>query len=211
VDLHRGEPARVPAGVYSICVRPLGEARDERFGPQRGPTYTYTFNGITGQKLAMVTCNGTNYPAYPGCGVVGQNVYYDSECPIRRRWRDLGVWRTSRPAGANEDAPSNAIKRLENGTRLVLEPTLCQTTDGGQHWRRPTLYQAGNLAPGYRVIDAQMEGAETTGSRVLHTSDAEHTGIWRISTEEVVRESGTSPTTARRSGTCICFRPDGGC
>jgi RHS repeat-associated protein len=40
------------------------------------PNYSYTFYGVTGQKLAMVTCNGSNYPAYPTCAIVGQNVYF---------------------------------------------------------------------------------------------------------------------------------------
>src|SRR5580658_7925463 len=41
------------------------------------PNYTFNFYGITGQKLAMVTCNGaSNYPDYPSCAIVGQNVYF---------------------------------------------------------------------------------------------------------------------------------------
>jgi RHS repeat-associated protein len=46
--------------------------------PYQGPnpTYNYNFYGITGQKLAMLTCNGSNYPAYPTCAITGQNVYF---------------------------------------------------------------------------------------------------------------------------------------
>jgi RHS repeat-associated protein len=40
------------------------------------PNYTYTFYGITGQRLATLNCNGSNYPAYPNCTITGQNVYY---------------------------------------------------------------------------------------------------------------------------------------
>jgi RHS repeat-associated protein len=43
-------------------------------GPK--PQYTYTFYGITGQALARLTCNGSNYPSYPTCAIVGQNVYF---------------------------------------------------------------------------------------------------------------------------------------
>ena len=46
--------------------------------PESGsqPNYTYTFYGITGQRLATLNCNGSNYPAYPNCTITGQNVYY---------------------------------------------------------------------------------------------------------------------------------------
>jgi RHS repeat-associated protein len=40
------------------------------------PTYTYNFYGITGQRLATLTCNGSNYPSYPTCAITGQNVYF---------------------------------------------------------------------------------------------------------------------------------------
>jgi RHS repeat-associated protein len=43
-------------------------------GPK--PQYTYTFYGITGQALARLTCNGSNYPSYPTCAIMGQNVYF---------------------------------------------------------------------------------------------------------------------------------------
>ena len=40
------------------------------------PNYTYSFYGITGQRLATLNCNGSNYPAYPVCSITGQNVYF---------------------------------------------------------------------------------------------------------------------------------------
>jgi RHS repeat-associated protein len=40
------------------------------------PTYTYNFYGITGQRLATVNCNASNYPTYPTCAITGQNVYF---------------------------------------------------------------------------------------------------------------------------------------
>ena len=40
------------------------------------PVSQYNFYGITGQRLATVTCDGGNYPAYPTCAVTGQNVYF---------------------------------------------------------------------------------------------------------------------------------------
>src|ERR1039458_2125913 len=40
------------------------------------PISQYNFYGITGQRLATVTCDGRNYPAYPTCSVSGQNVYF---------------------------------------------------------------------------------------------------------------------------------------
>jgi RHS repeat-associated protein len=38
--------------------------------------YIYTFYGITGQPLATLNCNISDYPAYPSCWIAGQNVYY---------------------------------------------------------------------------------------------------------------------------------------
>ena len=55
-------------------------------GPQ--PQYTYTFYGITGQPLAMLKCNGSNYPAHPVCSIVGQNVYYGSKLIV---WGGVSV------------------------------------------------------------------------------------------------------------------------
>jgi RHS repeat-associated protein len=41
------------------------------------PNYTYSFYGITGQRLATLNCNGSsNYPNYPTCTITGQNVYF---------------------------------------------------------------------------------------------------------------------------------------
>jgi len=40
------------------------------------PNYTYSFYAITGQRLATLNCNGSNYPAYPVCAITGQNVYF---------------------------------------------------------------------------------------------------------------------------------------
>ena len=40
------------------------------------PNYTYSFYAITGQRLATLNCNGSNYPAYPVCSITGQNVYF---------------------------------------------------------------------------------------------------------------------------------------
>jgi len=66
-----------PANIYAYD--PWGKRVMSGYNPSYGsplPNYNYTFYGITGQKLAMVTCNGSNYPAYPTCAIVGQNVYF---------------------------------------------------------------------------------------------------------------------------------------
>jgi hypothetical protein len=47
------------------------------------PNYNNTFYGITGQKLAMVTCNGSSYPNYPTCAIVGQNVYFGKKLIVQ--------------------------------------------------------------------------------------------------------------------------------
>jgi RHS repeat-associated protein len=66
-----------PANIYAYD--PWGKRVMSGYSPNYlnpQPTYNYTFYGITGQKLAMVKCNGSNYPAYPTCAIVGQNVYF---------------------------------------------------------------------------------------------------------------------------------------
>ena len=66
-----------PANIYAYD--PWGKRVMSGYNPNYTspqPSYNYTFYGITGQKLAMVTCNGSNYPAYPTCAIVGQNVYF---------------------------------------------------------------------------------------------------------------------------------------
>ena len=67
-----------PANVYAYD--PWGKRVMSGFNPapESGsqPNYTYTFYGITGQRLATLNCNGSNYPAYPNCTITGQNVYY---------------------------------------------------------------------------------------------------------------------------------------
>jgi RHS repeat-associated protein len=66
-----------PANIYAYD--PWGKRVMSGYSPNYlnpQPIYNYTFYGITGQKLAMVTCNGSNYPAYPTCAIVGQNVYF---------------------------------------------------------------------------------------------------------------------------------------
>ena len=66
-----------PANIYAYD--PWGKRVMSGYNPNYSspqPSYTYTFYGVTGQKLAMVTCNGSNYPAYPTCAIVGQNVYF---------------------------------------------------------------------------------------------------------------------------------------
>jgi len=66
-----------PANIYAYD--PWGKRVMSGYSPNYlnpQPTYNYTFYGVTGQKLAMVTCNGSNYPAYPTCAIVGQNVYF---------------------------------------------------------------------------------------------------------------------------------------
>jgi YD repeat-containing protein len=66
-----------PANIYAYD--PWGKRVMSGYNPNSNspqPNYNYTFYGITGQKLAMLTCNGSNYPAYPTCAIVGQNVYF---------------------------------------------------------------------------------------------------------------------------------------
>jgi RHS repeat-associated protein len=66
-----------PANIYAYD--PWGKRVMSGYNPNYNsplPNYSYTFYGVTGQKLAMVTCNGSNYPAYPTCAIVGQNVYF---------------------------------------------------------------------------------------------------------------------------------------
>jgi RHS repeat-associated protein len=69
-----------PANVYAYD--PWGKRVMSGYNPApivQGPSqpnYTYTFYGITGQRLATLNCNGSNYPAYPNCTITGQNVYY---------------------------------------------------------------------------------------------------------------------------------------
>jgi RHS repeat-associated protein len=66
-----------PANIYAYDPwgkRVMSGYNPSFYSPQ--PTYNYTFYGVTGQKLAMVTCNGSNYPAYATCAIVGQNVYF---------------------------------------------------------------------------------------------------------------------------------------
>jgi RHS repeat-associated protein len=66
-----------PANIYAYD--PWGKRVMSGYNPNYNspqPAYNYTFYGITGQKLAAVTCNGSNYPAYPTCAIVGQNVYF---------------------------------------------------------------------------------------------------------------------------------------
>jgi len=68
-----------PANIYAYD--PWGKRVMSGYDPSpysshTQPNYSYTFYGITGQKLAMVTCNGSNYPSYPTCAIVGQNVYF---------------------------------------------------------------------------------------------------------------------------------------
>jgi RHS repeat-associated protein len=45
-------------------------------GGEPQPMYNYSFYGITGQKLAALKCDGSNFPAYPTCWIAGQNVYF---------------------------------------------------------------------------------------------------------------------------------------
>jgi RHS repeat-associated protein len=66
-----------PANIYAYD--PWGKRVMSGYNPNYSspqPNYTYTFYGVTGQALARVTCNGSNYPAYPTCAIVGQNVYF---------------------------------------------------------------------------------------------------------------------------------------
>ena len=66
-----------PANIYAYD--PWGKRVMSGYNPNYyspKPNYSYTFYGVTGQKLATVTCNGSNYPAYPTCAIVGQNVYF---------------------------------------------------------------------------------------------------------------------------------------
>ena len=56
------------------------------------PTINYNFYGITGQRLAMVTCHGQNNQRGT-CTVAGQNVYFGNAF-------DIQEWPTSPiPAG----------------------------------------------------------------------------------------------------------------
>jgi RHS repeat-associated protein len=67
-----------PANIYAYD--PWGKRVMSGFNPApwsgSQPNYTYTFYGITGQRLATLNRNGSNYPAYPICAITGQNVYY---------------------------------------------------------------------------------------------------------------------------------------
>jgi RHS repeat-associated protein len=67
----------LPIGAESVVLQRYGGmfwTADPYEAPN--PTYNYNFYGITGQKLATLTCNASNYPAYPTCAITGQNVYF---------------------------------------------------------------------------------------------------------------------------------------
>jgi RHS repeat-associated protein len=80
VEQNLGYYSTSPVNIYTYD--PWGKrvmsGTDSFGGPNGAPTpnYTYTFYGITGQPLATLNCNGSNYPAYPVCAITGQNVYY---------------------------------------------------------------------------------------------------------------------------------------
>ena len=80
VEQNLGYYSTSPVNIYTYD--PWGKrvmsGTDSFGGPNGAPTpnYTYTFYGITGQPLATLNCNGSNYPAYPICAITGQNVYY---------------------------------------------------------------------------------------------------------------------------------------
>ena len=76
-----------------------------------------------------------------------------------------------RPAKEDEYAPNNATRMSASGVRLVLQPIIFRTNDGGNHWIRQGLGDQ----MGYRVLDLALIDAThliaVTESNAVYTDD----------------------------------------